>query len=393
VLGCPNGENREAGVNPARSRHCDENCREALSGLNGKSSKPEDLPVSLCCLLNASRKGVQAARISGRIILSRRQPVPTRTWRSAGFLLIRLSTQTLRSIATAVSVICTLLLLACAVQKPTLTEALDVKQVTDDTGRKVTVPARIDRFISLAPNLTEIAYAVGAGDRLVGDTTFCDYPEEAKKVQKVGDTMQPSIERILALRPQLVLVSTSSQLEAFTKQLSEHQIAVYVTDPRDLEGVFRSMEDLGRLLNQEQRAQETVSQLRQRATSIEEAVKSTKPIRVFCQPLYTIGRDSFVTDLIRRAGAISVTSDVPEAWPKYSQEAAVAARPEAIILPTNGSMGSANSDVAEGLKRSPAALNGKVYKIDGDLLLRPGPRAIDGLEGLAHSLHPEAFHQ
>jgi ABC-type Fe3+-hydroxamate transport system substrate-binding protein len=289
--------------------------------------------------------------------------------------------------------LCALLLLACSVQKPTLTEAPDTRQVTDETGRKVRVPAKIDRFISLAPNLTEIAYAVGAGDRLVGNTTFCDYPEEAKKVQKVGDTMQPSIERILALRPQLVLVSTASQLEAFTKQLDEHQIAVYVTDPHDLEGVFHSIESVGSLLNQERQAEDIVSQLRKRTSLVTEAVKSTKPIKVFCQvsaqPLYTIGRDSFVTDLIRLAGGVSVTSDVPEAWPKYSQEAAVASRPEAIILPTNGAMGSANSQVAEGLKRSPAALSGKVYKINGDFLLRPGPRAVDGVEALAQVLHRE----
>ncbi len=216
-------------------------------------------------------------------------------------------------------------------------------------------------------------------------------------MQKVGDTLQPSIERILALRPQLVLVSTASQLEAFTKQLDEHRIAVYVTDPRDLEGVFRSIENLGKLLNQERPADETVSQLRQRATAVTEAVKSTKPIKVFYQlsaePLYTAGRDSFVTDLIRRAGGVSVTSDVPEAWPRYSQEAAVAARPEAIILPTDGSMGNANSEVAEGLKRSPAALSGKIYRINGDFLSRPGPRAVDGLEALAHALHPEALNK
>jgi cobalamin transport system substrate-binding protein len=297
-----------------------------------------------------------------------------------------------------VSILCTFVLLACSVQKPTpTTETHDARQVTDEAGRTVTVPAKIERFISLAPNLTEIAFAVGAGDRLVGNTTFCDYPEQAKKVQKVGDTLQPSIERILALRPQLVLVSTASQLEAFTKQLDEHRIAVYVTDPRDLEGVFRSIENLGKLLNEERGAEETVSQLRNRATSVTESVKSTKPIKVFYQlsaePLYTAGRDSFVTDLIRRAGGVSVTSEVPEAWPRYSQEAAVAARPEAIILPTDGSMGIANSEVAEGLKRSPAALSGKIYRINGDFLSRPGPRAVDGLEALAHALHPEALNK
>lgn len=308
------------------------------------------------------------------------------------------SRTSLRSIALAGLALSALVLLSCSFPTPApIAGPPGSRQVTDEAGRRINVPAKVERFISLAPNLTEIAYAVGAGDRLVGNTTFCDYPEQARQVQKVGDTLQPSIERILALRPQLVLVSTASQLEIFTKQLEDHGISVYVTDPQDLEGVFHSIEDLGRLLNQETRAEETVRQLRTRATSVSEALKSAPPIRVFYQlsaePLYTAGRDSFVTDLIQRAGGVSVTSDVPEAWPRYSQEAAVAARPAAIILPTDGSMGSANSELATGLRRSPAALSGKVYRINGDYLSRPGPRAVDGLESLAHALHPKYFNK
>ncbi len=193
----------------------------------------------------------------------------------------------------------------------------------------------------------------------------------------------------------LIFISTSSQLEAFARQLNEHGIPVYVSDPHDIEGVFRSIENLGRLLNRDQQADQLVSQLRNRTAVVEKAVSHRKPVRVFYQlsaePLYTAGRDAFVTDLIRRAGGSSVTAEVPEAWPRYSAESAVAAKPEAIVLPTGGSMGAANSDVATGLKDSPAIFNGRVIKIDGDLLVRPGPRAIDGLEQLARALHPEAF--
>jgi iron complex transport system substrate-binding protein len=269
------------------------------------------------------------------------------------------------------------------------------RQLTDEAGQTVTVPLKIERFVSLAPNLTEIAYTVGAGDRLVGNTTYCDYPAEARKVEKVGDTLHPSIERIIALRPQVVLVSTASQLETFTDQLSAHQIAVYVTDPHDLDGVFRSISNIGYLLNERDTADEVVRNLRARAAAVENAVKGTTPVTVFYQvsaePLYTAGRDSFVTDLIRKAGGISVTADIPGAWPKYSAESALAAQPEAIILPTGGSMGDANSTVAAALKRSQAVANGKVYKINDDHLSRPGPRAIDGLEELAQALHPDKF--
>lgn len=269
------------------------------------------------------------------------------------------------------------------------------QQLTDDAGRNVTLPARVERVITLAPNLTEIVFAIGAGDRVVGNTTYCDYPAEAKNIAKVGDTLHPSLERIIALRPQVVIVSTASQLEVFTQQLQSQNIAVFVTDPHDLEGVFKSIEQIGRMLGEEQQSQALVQKLRARTSAVEEAVQRVPPVRVFYQvsnePLYTAGRDAFVTDLMRRAGAVSVTGDVPGAWPKFSNESALAARPDAIILPTGGSMGAANANVAEALRNSPAVQAGRVYKINDDHLARPGPRAVDGLEEMAHALHPEVF--
>jgi iron complex transport system substrate-binding protein len=284
---------------------------------------------------------------------------------------------------------------ACNHGRTTSQTSITTREITDDAGRRVSLPERVDRVITLAPNLTEIVFAVGGGDRLVGNTTYCDYPPEAKSIAKVGDSLQPSLERVIALRPQVVLISTASQLEVFTRQLQNQNIAVFVTDPHDLEGVFRSIEQVGQILGQTEQANEVVKKLRERTSAVQRAVQNTKPVRVFYQtsgePLYTIGRDAFVTDLIRRAGAVSVTADVPGAWPKYSSESALAARPEAIILPTGGSMGAANSSVTDALRNSPAAVAGRVYKINDDYLARPGPRLVDGLEALARALHPEAF--
>jgi ABC-type Fe3+-hydroxamate transport system substrate-binding protein len=269
------------------------------------------------------------------------------------------------------------------------------RTLTDDAGRRVSLPAKVDRVISLAPNLTEIVFAVGGGDRLVGRTSYCDYPPEAKSVPEVGDTLHPSLERVISVKPQLVLISTASQLEVFTQQLQNQNIAVFVTDPHDLEGVFRSIEQIGEILGKKEQAATLVQTLRRRTNAVGEAVKQKPPVRVFYQlsaePLYTAGHDSFVTDLMRRAGAISVTADIPGAWPKYSSESALAAKPDAIILPTGGSMGTGNSTVTEALRRSPAVLQGRVYKINDDHLVRPGPRAIDGLEEMARALHPDAF--
>ena len=268
-------------------------------------------------------------------------------------------------------------------------------QVTDEAGRRVTLPIKIDRIVSLAPNLTEIVYAIGAGDHLVGRTSYCDYPAQAKTVTEVGDTLHPSVERIIALKPQVVLVSTASQLENFTRQLDEQKIAVYVTNPQSLDQVFSSIEKLGEVFGTGDVATKLASDLRHRALLIENVAVPLKRVRVFYQvsdqPLYTIGREAYLTDLIKRAGGISVTADVPTAFPRFSDEAALASKPDAIILPTGGSMGNANSNVAPALRTSPAVRDNHVYKINDDLLSRPGPRLVDGLEQLARALHPEAF--
>jgi iron complex transport system substrate-binding protein len=298
------------------------------------------------------------------------------------------------------------LLLACALaqacapvhesQAPQNNQAVATREVTDEYGRRVRVPVRLERIITLAPNLTEIVYAVGAGERLVGNTTYCDYPPEARRVAKVGDTLHPNVEQIIALRPQLILISTASQIEAFTRQLDERGIAVYITDPRDLEGVFRSIKEIGELLGERERAEKLIGDLRSRVAKIEETIGRQQPVRLFYQvsnePLYTAGRESYITDLIRRAGGVSVTAEVPGAWPRYSKEAALAARPEAIVMATGDSMGAdANAQINAALKNSPAAINGRVYAINGDYLSRPGPRLVDGLEQMARVLHPEAF--
>jgi iron complex transport system substrate-binding protein len=301
--------------------------------------------------------------------------------------------------ATLVTFILILLLMfvGCASSKAPTTGNASRRHIVDDSGVSVSLPASVERVVSLAPNLTEIVFAVGAGNRLVGRTSYCDYPAEAKSVAEVGDTLHPSLERIIALKPQVVLVSTASQLEAFTKQLQGHDIAVFVTDPHDLEGVFQSIEQIGEILGQTNNAKEVLEKLRTRAIAVQEKVKDAVRVRVFYQlsekPLYTAGKDSFVNDLIRRAGGISVSGDVPGAWPRYSDESALATRPEAIILPSGGSMGDINTKVAKPLEESPAALQGRVYKINGDHLVRPGPRALDGLEEMAHALHPEVFKQ
>jgi ABC-type Fe3+-hydroxamate transport system substrate-binding protein len=261
------------------------------------------------------------------------------------------------------------------------------RTVTDDLGREVKLPEKVSRAISLAPSVTEMVFAAGAGDRLVGVTTYCNFPEAAKAIEKIGDTQTPNIERIIALRPDVVFVSTASQLEAFMQTLEQQNIAVYVTDPKSIDGVAENLRTLGGLFGTESTANGLASGLQQRATAVDENLKGRARPKVFVQisnePLFTIGKDAFLTELVERAGGESVTREVPTGFPKLSKETASAMSPHVIILSDSED----NREPNEVFRNSPAVKNGRVYRINADIISRPGPRLVDALEQIAGFLH------
>ncbi len=269
--------------------------------------------------------------------------------------------------------------------------AVAMREVTDDLGRNVRVPVKITRVVSTAPSITEMIFAAGGGDRLVGVTTFCDYPAEAKSIAKIGDTMTPNMETIVALKPDVVFVSTASQLETFTRTLEQNGIAVYVTNQTSLEGVFEGLVELADLLGTGAQAGDAVSALKRRVGAVWDKVGGGERARVFVQiskePLFTIGREAFLNAVLVKAGAQSVTSQVETAYPKLSKETALSLRPDVIILSDSPD----NQEPNEVFQNSPAVKNGRVYKVNADILSRPGPRLVDALEQMARLLHPEAF--
>lgn len=255
--------------------------------------------------------------------------------------------------------------------------------VRDDLGREVRVPLKIERAVSLAPNLTEMIFAVGAGDRLVGVTTYCNYPAEAQAIQKVSDTQTPNIESIIALQPQVVFVSTASQLEAFMRTLDERGIAVFVTNAGTLDDVYQHLWQFGDLFGTHQQADLLVDGLQGRVSLVHQKAIRPKPVRVFLQiskePLFTIGKDSLLTEIISSAGGTSVTADVPSGYPKLSKETASALNPDVIILSDSDD----NKEPNDVFRNSAAVRNGRLYRIDADIISRPGPRSVDALEKIA----------
>ncbi len=276
-----------------------------------------------------------------------------------------------------------LVLIVCDRQAAEVPAIPEMRTVKDDLGREVRLPERVTRAVSLAPSITEMVFAAGAGDRLVGVTSYCDFPAAAKNVQKVGDTQSPNIEAIIAVRPEFILVSTASQLESFASALEGQSAAVFVLDIRGLGDVADRLRRLGQIFGSGERAELAAIEFENRIAAVERRQKPERPPRVLLQiseaDLFTIGRDSFITELIDRAGGIPVTADIPGGYPKLSKETALALDPEVIILSDSPD----NLKPNDALKNSAAVRSGRVYRVNADILSRPGPRLADALEQLA----------
>jgi iron complex transport system substrate-binding protein len=259
--------------------------------------------------------------------------------------------------------------------------------VTDSLSHNVALPEKVDRVISLAPSITEMIYAAGGGKSLVGVTTYCNYPPEALTVQKVSDTQTPNIEAIVALKPQVVFVSTDSQLQSFADLLAQQNIAVFVSDIKRFDDVPKFLRTLGNIFGTAELAEKSAADIERRASAITEREKNGETVRTFVQisrePFFTIGRDSFLSELIERAGGVSVTKDIPSAYPKLSKETALALKPDVIILSDSED----NREPNDVFINSPAVRNRRVYRINADIISRPGPRLADALEKIAGFLH------
>ena len=259
-------------------------------------------------------------------------------------------------------------------------------QFIDEFGRSVTLRSQPRRIVSLAPSVTETLFALGLKDRIIGVTSFCDYPPETAAVEKVGDTQRPSIEKIVSLKPDLVVVSTSSELEPFVKRLDDLGIPVYVSNPRNVDEVLRSIDGLGQVTGAVDKARELVNEMRERIERVEYRTSNRpKPavlLLLGTEPLITAGSTSFLNDLINRAGGRSISGDIASDYPQFSFETAVERKPEVIFIEAG------EDTLPARLKDTPAGKSGRVFHLADELLLRPGPRIVDGLEAMAEKIHP-----
>jgi iron complex transport system substrate-binding protein len=297
-----------------------------------------------------------------------------------------------------------LLLGGCASPTPTpsgFTPTPAPITLSDGLSRLIKLPAPAQRVVSLAPSNTEILFAIGAGAQVVGRDEFSDYPAAAQSLPSVGGSMgQYSVEAIVALRPDLVLASELNSAD-FVKSLEGLGLTVFwLGNPKDLAGLYSNLSIVGRLTGHENEAGGLINNLQARVKAVQEKVAPLSYAPVVFYELdatdpaapYTAGQGSFVELLINLAGGINAGSALPSAWAPMSAEQLVAANPAIIIL-GDSAYGVTPEAVAArpGWAGLAAVQSSQVYSFDDNLVSRPGPRLVNGLEALAKLIHPEVF--
>ncbi len=273
-------------------------------------------------------------------------------------------------------------------------------EVTDQIGRVVRLEKVPERIISLAPSNTEILFALGLGDKVVGITEYCDYPAEAKEKEKVGGYSDANIERIVALEPDLILIEDIHTGEVLPA-LENLGLTVFTIDPRSLNEILDSIILIGEITGKDEEASQLVAEMRDRISAVTDKTsnltEAERP-RVFYviwhDPLMTVGTDTRIHELIEKAGGQNIIQDA-EGYPTISLETLVEANPQVIIVGSGMGEGAdlpfQFASTEPRLENVDARINGRVYEIHTDLVGRPTPRMIDGLEQLAEFIHPELF--
>jgi iron complex transport system substrate-binding protein len=268
--------------------------------------------------------------------------------------------------------------------------------LTDHLGRRVTLPERPQRIVSLAPSLTETLYALGAGDRLVGVTNYCDYPADAQTKPKVGEMLNPNLERITAMHPDLVLITKEGNRRDTLTALEHLNIPTFAVETERLDDISRMFRDVGRAVGEAAAGANLAVALDQRVARVQRAVTGRQVRRVlmviWLQPMVTVGRGTFLNDLLERAGARSIADENSQPWPKLSVEEIVRSDPEFIVVTRSPGFSPGRDELLKlpGWKELTAVKQDRIISLP-DTVQRPGPRIADMLEMLARAIHPQAF--
>ncbi len=270
---------------------------------------------------------------------------------------------------------------------------------TDDSGRVITIEKTPQRLVSHVPGITEILFALGLGDKVVGVSSYCDYPPEAQLKAKVGDFWNPTIENIVALDPDLVFTMGSNK--PLMAEFDSLGITYVVLQPQDIDGVLKDIELVGKITDTEKTAEKLTNDMQEHISRVTDRVSGANRPKVFyiieatdLNSPWTAGPGSFIDSLIRMAGGENIGAKARDPWSQFSIEEIVNSDPDIIILPTKHGTAFTAPEV---LKENPiwqqitAVKQGRIFTIDDDLVSRYGPRIVLGLEEMARMIHPELF--
>jgi iron complex transport system substrate-binding protein len=266
----------------------------------------------------------------------------------------------------------------------------------DDLGRKIYLAKPPSRIVSLAPSVTEILFAIGLDQEIVGVTPFCDYPPEARAKPKVGYA-NPNLESIVALHPDLILAPREFMRADIMDRLEQFKIPIFILEAKTIEDIPSHIQTIGRVLDRSPTADRVAMELRQRIAETKRKVSALPRPRLLyvlnSQPLITVGPGSFIHRLIELAGGTNVAARARSAYPRLSMEEVLKEDPEVIIFPAGSAEGLPESEqqLWQRWTTLSAVKQGRFHRVPADLLNRPGPRIVQGLEALAGILHPEAF--
>jgi len=262
--------------------------------------------------------------------------------------------------------------------------------VADDSGRMVSLVQPAQRIISLTPHMTELLFAAGAGERIVGTVEYSNYPAAAQRIARIGDSAQLDLERIVALRPDLIIVWKNGNAQRQLDKLLRLGIPVFYNEPRRLADIARAIEQLGRLAGTESVALPASRAFTARADELRRRYAGRAPVTVLFQiweqPLMTVNGDHLISDVIRLCGGQNVFASLKPLTPEIATEAVLAADPEAIVGVTAEA---GQSDNLERWKRWPhlqATARGNLFVIHADLISRNTPRVLDGAQRLCEQL-------
>jgi iron complex transport system substrate-binding protein len=270
-------------------------------------------------------------------------------------------------------------------------------EVVDEAGRTIRIPFSPARIISLAPSLTETIYALGLQDRLVGDTDYCDYPPDAQKKPKVGGAINPSLEQIAALHPDLVLVTKDFNRLDTVRALETLGIPSYAIDPHTVADILSSTHRLADVLGAQAAGKTLDDELHQQLTALQTKLAGIPPRRVLFivwpEPLISIGKQTFIADALREAGAVSIV-DSQQNWPQVNLEEVVRLQPDYLVFAASHfTRGQADFDT---LAARPGwdilqAVQNRRFAVISEAVNRPAPRIVSAIEELARQLHPDIF--